>query len=208
MVIPVKHFYMIRHGETEANAARIMAGSIDSPLNENGIAQAHGAQKIIENLNIRPSHIVHSNLSRARDTAHILNKNLTLPVAENADLAEIHVGIWEGQSYDVCQDMLKGWVDVQNGEPYLDFFARIKRAKIHCLEHYETPLIVSHGGVFRAFFELYGIQMQGVHNCTLYEFYPCEITNGAFPWKVFRHDEENAHQICLQFSDPASEILR
>ncbi len=31
-MVPAKHFYMIRHGETTANKARKMAGSLDSLL--------------------------------------------------------------------------------------------------------------------------------------------------------------------------------
>lgn len=65
-MIIARHFYMIRHGETEANAAQIMAGSMDTPLTENGITQAKEAAKIVEALNIKPQAIVHSHLSRAR----------------------------------------------------------------------------------------------------------------------------------------------
>ncbi|MBX2833542.1 MAG: histidine phosphatase family protein, partial [Micavibrio sp.] len=32
MNVPIKHFYMIRHGQSEANAAKILAGHTDSPL--------------------------------------------------------------------------------------------------------------------------------------------------------------------------------
>ena len=41
---------MIRHGETEANAAEIMAGSMDSPLNQTGIKQAHAVKNIIKHI--------------------------------------------------------------------------------------------------------------------------------------------------------------
>jgi len=92
MPIHLQHFYMIRHGETEANAARLMAGSLDSPLTPKGRQQAKDTQIIIENLEIKPRAIVHSQLSRARNTAKILNTNLNLPMHEDADLAEWHAG--------------------------------------------------------------------------------------------------------------------
>ena len=72
-MIPSKHFYMIRHGQTEANAAQIMAGSIDSPLTALGRQQAKNVHDILENLEIKPKTIIHSHLSRAKETAEILN---------------------------------------------------------------------------------------------------------------------------------------
>ena len=92
MSIPDKAFYMIRHGETEANAARIMAGSIDTPLTEHGKIQADIARQVIEKITIKPAAIFHSHLSRARDTASIINKNgdiKNLDIMSKTDLAKI-----------------------------------------------------------------------------------------------------------------------
>ena len=191
-MIPAKHFYMVRHGETEANKARIMAGSLDSPLTDTGKEQAIAAQDIVTSLEIKPTAIVHSNLSRARDTANIINEALNVPIHEEEDLAELYAGDWEGVPYDECSDLLTGWPDPPNGETFQDFCARIKRGKKRALEAYDGPvLIVSHGGVFRAFGGVYGLKTPGVfRNCHLYEFQP-DLNNSAFPWSVwsYKHEE-------------------
>lgn len=218
-MIPRKHFYMIRHGETEANAARIMAGSLDSPLTENGRNQARAIHVVIEALSVRPARIIHSQLSRARDTAMIINEALSVAIHEDPDYAELHAGDWEGVPYDDCPQLLKDWIDPPGGESCNDFFARIKRAKIRALEDETGPvMIVTHGGVFRAFLKLHNINLEGVKNCMLYEFEPMENLEGKptspFPWNVWRYDIENTpdgtvvirRPVTLTGHDPGAEI--
>ena len=189
MPLPAKHFYMIRHGETEANAARIMAGSLDSPLTDKGRDQAKQAQEIILSLEIKPSTIVHSNLARARDTAEIINEALNIPIHEDKDLAELHAGDWEGVPYEECHELLTGWPTPPNGESFVDFCARLRKGKKYNLEEREGPiLIVSHGGVFRGLGGIYGLKTPGIFkNCHLYEFSPAP-NNDDFPWTVWSHD--------------------
>lgn len=190
-MILAKHFYMIRHGETEANAARILAGHLDTPLTERGQQQARETLPIIRSLNTKPQTIVHSHLSRARDTAQILNRELNLPMHEDPDIAEHYAGKWEGKPYDECQDILVDWVDPPDGEKFEDFFERVKRGKNSALKRYPGPvLIVCHGGLFRAFGKLYGIDTYGVKNCHLYEFEPAPHKDG-FPWTVWQYDLVN-----------------
>lgn len=191
MPIIAKAFYMIRHGETEANKARIMAGSVNSPLTQLGRDQADQARQVIEQLAEKPSVIIHSQLSRARDTARIINQNLGLPMIEDSDYAEMHAGDWEGISYDDCHTMMRGWQDPPNGESFEAFFTRIKRAKNKALKETEgTPLIVCHGGVFRAFAKIYGLESWGVHNCQLHHFTPLP-TRSPFPWKALSFNADN-----------------
>lgn len=189
MPVPHTHFYMIRHGETEANASRIMAGSLDSPLTDNGRRQAYEAQKAVRDLSHKPVAIVHSHLSRARDTASILNEALDLPMHEDEGFAELHAGDWEGVPYEECPDLLTGWPDPPNGEIFDDFMHRIRLAKNRHLEKYGGPvLIVSHGGVFRAFGKLYGLDIPGsIENCHLHEFHPDQALD-PFPWQSWQYD--------------------
>ncbi len=193
MPLPLKHFYMIRHGETEANEARIMAGSLDSPLNDTGKAQARTVQNIVKKLEVKPTVIVHSNLSRARNTAAIINEALDVPMYEEPDIAELHAGDWEGVPYDECHDLLTGWPDPPNGETFADFTKRIQRGKTKILTEHDGPvLMVSHGGVFRAFGGLYGLSTPGVfRNCHLHELAPAEKAHDYFPWDVWSYRFEN-----------------
>jgi len=191
MPITLKHFYMIRHGETEHNAKQIMAGSTDSKLTERGITQARKTQTILESLSIKPQAIIHSHLSRARDTANILNEVLNVPLHEDPDLSEWHAGDWEGVHYDECPDLLEKWIDPPGGETLEQFLTRTKRGKNKALALSEQPImIVCHGGVFRAFGKLYGLDSPGVDNCTLYEFKP-DPSKTQFPWDIWAYRTEN-----------------
>jgi broad specificity phosphatase PhoE len=197
-----KAFYMIRHGETEANAAKIMAGSLDSPLTDKGRAQAAAARDILEQLKRPPAVIVHSQLSRARETAEIMNSNLKAKLIEDADLAEMHAGDWEGTPYDQCRAMLDGWQDPPGGETFANFLSRVKAAKNRALAKYQDErdvLFVCHGGVFRAFAKLYDVDIWGVRNCELHEFTPAPQKN-PFPWTAHIYLEKQASNPVLSDS--------
>ncbi len=189
MSIPITHFYMIRHGETEANAAQTMAGSLDTPLTTRGREQAHAAKSIIEKLKIKPKTIIHSHLSRARDTAKIINEALDIPIHEDPDWAELCAGDWEGTSYEISKPLFTKWITPPNGEPAKEFFARVKRAKIRALSQKTAPvLIVCHGGVMRAIGQIHGINTPGkFQNAQLYEYTPAKDKNN-FPWDVSYYD--------------------
>ena len=201
MPLPLQHFYMIRHGETEANRARVIAGSTDSPLTDKGRLQAQRAQKIVENLTIKPTQIIHSNLSRARDTALTINQNLRLPTFENPDYAEWHFGSWEGMAFDDYFGDNKhhkpnDWPDPPgDGETQDQFTKRVQLAKTAALSNHPPALVVSHGGVFRAFGLLYGRIGALIDNCVLYEFKPTD--HAPFPWEILRHDENGAESVTL-----------
>ena len=189
MILPAKPFYMMRHGQTEHNAAERMAGSTDSPLTELGREQAHAAQKVIKEISPLPVKIYHSHLSRARDTATIVNEFLQVDMVEDPDLAEICAGDMEGRPWAECMDIFDDWVQTPGGEHPDDFFTRIKRAKERALVETTdgSPLIVCHGGVMRAFGAIHGADAPAIfRNAHLYEFLPTEDEN--FPWQVFDYE--------------------
>ncbi len=188
-MLPPVPFYMIRHGETEANAARVFAGQLDSLLTDKGREQAKLAQKSASFLTINPSVIVHSHLSRARDTAAIINEALGLSMHEEPDIAERDVGDWENCSYDIIKNSRASHLNPPNGEHYNDFFARIRKGITGVLNSYDAPvLMVSHGGVFRALGGIYGLRLSyTTKNCHLYEFQPAP-DKSPFPWDVYSYD--------------------
>ncbi len=191
MPIPQRSFYMIRHGETEANLAKRMSGHMDTSLTALGRQQADAARIIVENLDEPPDVIIHSHLSRARDTASIINTNLNLPTYENPDYAEMHFGDWEGMPFEIHTNIQRSWVEWKNpppnGESFDQFMNRIRTAKNHALAlDYKNPLIVCHGGVFRAFAKLYNHDLKNVQNCHLHRFDPDK--NATFPWAVRTYD--------------------
>lgn len=186
MPIPLKPFFMIRHGQTEANAAEIMAGSLDSPLTTLGRDQAKAARDVVAQLPVKPVAVFHSHLSRAKDTATIINEALKVEMFEDKDLAEIHAGEWEGVKYDACRHFLDDWAQAPGGETPEEFFERVKRGKTAAIQRFNEPvLIVCHGGVMRAFGELYKLRIPGrFENAHLYEFNPAD-QNQNFPWQIY-----------------------
>lgn len=182
---------MIRHGESEANLARVMAGSLDSPLTALGRKQADQARVVVEHLALKPKLIVHSNLQRAKDTAAIINTNLDIPMIEDPDIAEIHVGDFEGVPWEQCASF-RDWIDPPNGETFQQFFDRIKRAKKKHLGSNNDPvLIVCHGGVFKALWKMHGRAMPGVKNCHLHEFTPAK-PSPSFPFQTHVYEYTEA----------------
>jgi len=190
MPIPLKPFYMIRHGESVGNLERFTSGSLDVALTERGRQQAIAAQKAVETLKNPPEVIFHSPLSRARITAELINTNLQLPMNETPSIAEQYFGDWEKQSWN---DIYPKWLAEENppnGEAHEDFYNRVKTTITNILNAQNTlPLIVCHGGVFRAFYALHNAlnQFQRTENAKLYHFEPCHDTpqeTHKLPWNI------------------------
>lgn len=99
---------VLRHGETGHNVAGIWQGQLDTGLSERGVAQAEAAGPALAALN--PTHVVTSDLTRARDTADAVARVLGLPVEADARFREIHVGAWQGLSTD---EVRSGWPEAQ-----------------------------------------------------------------------------------------------
>ena len=183
MSIPLKPFYMIRHGESIANKEGYVAGKLDSALTELGKQQAKDASQYIAKLQIKPAAIVHSNLSRAIDTAHILNTDYNLPMHETNLVAEHDFGEWEKELTAEIRPRFYAGENPPGGETHDEFMTRIAGGLNHALSIDELVLIVCHGGVFRAFYRLYGKIISPVENCKLYHFQP-KPADSEFPWDV------------------------
>lgn len=76
------HLYFVRHGQSEANEAKTLAGWQDSPLTKKGIAQAEALGKELAAGNIRFDHIITSTLQRAYKTAEILASDLNFSLED------------------------------------------------------------------------------------------------------------------------------
>lgn len=68
------NLYFVRHGQTNANLARIFQGQIDTPLNDVGRDQVRATKSRIPDLGIKWDVVISSPLSRAYETAQILNE--------------------------------------------------------------------------------------------------------------------------------------
>ena len=82
--------YIMRHGETDWNLADKLQGQEDIPLNVNGRRQAAIAVARVIPLGI--TRIISSDLSRAKETAEIIAKQLNLTVEYDSRLREWNFG--------------------------------------------------------------------------------------------------------------------
>ncbi|MCL2470073.1 MAG: histidine phosphatase family protein [Alphaproteobacteria bacterium] len=196
--IPLKTFYMMRHGESQSNAEGYAAGSFDTPLTEKGRHQALDARRIFETLTPRPALIAHSHLSRAKDTAQILNQKTNLPEIETPLIAEQCYGDWMGQPWEDLRDRLMSGEKPPNGESMDMLTSRAIKGLSEILSLPDRPpLIVTHGGVFKALLRLYQCKMDSVKNCSIYSFTPA-ASKQPFPWDVCIHDLSGSTPIKVQ----------
>ncbi len=148
-MITARAFYYLRHGETAWNAQNLSQGSIDIPLNETGIAQAHAAAARLRGRGIRT--IVASPLSRATVTAQIVAEVLGLAVKQDPELAEVAFGVQEGQPMgDWFEHWLAGAHTPAGAEPFAALGDRGVRALNRALALEAPVLVVAHGALFRA----------------------------------------------------------
>jgi len=150
-------FWFLRHGETAWNALNLSQGRVENPLNETGIAQAHGAAALLRNRGI--ASIVSSPMERARVTAEIVGAALGLPVSFDIDLQEVSFGVQEGQPMG---DWFAGWVAGSFTPEGAESFAALKRRAVgainRALANPAPVLVVAHGALFRATRAVMGLE--------------------------------------------------
>jgi probable phosphoglycerate mutase len=165
---------ILRHGETESNAARTIAGSLDVDLTPLGRDQARAAAQVLAREPITA--IYTSPLRRARETAEPVAEALGLPLEIVEEIAERNWGELEGRPRNV---IVHG-VTPAGAEATPDFIQRVLSgfARIDA----EVPLVVAHSGVFRVLCHTLNIvQAEGpVANCLPLKFVPL----GPGAWKL------------------------
>ena len=155
--------YLIRHGETTANAAKTFAGITDVELTEKGIDQAKVAADKLKDVKFNA--IYSSDLKRAKDTANAIAEKQGLSVQINERFREMNFGIWEGMRFSDIKasapELLQMWFDdfehfvVPQGESVKEMFERVTEAYKQIILDFgmdsDTQIaIVAHGGVIQA----------------------------------------------------------
>lgn len=163
--------HLVRHGETDWNAAKRIQGTIDIGLNATGRRQAEELGAELTSRGAAFAGIRTSALKRARSTAQILASRLGRAVAEVPDLHEMDFGAWQGLTWGEVEarypDEFHTWLKERRmtrapgGESYDDLLARVLKAlealcqsatqgDIHGHSQDELPadlLVVTHGAV-------------------------------------------------------------
>jgi broad specificity phosphatase PhoE len=118
--------FLIRHGETAGNAARIVQRP-DVPLSPRGIAQAERLAQRLAREGV--ARIVSSDLARARQTAEALARVTGAPLGFEVLLHERNFGDIRGTAYaQLGFDMFAPDYAPPNGETWAVFHARVDRA--------------------------------------------------------------------------------
>jgi 2,3-bisphosphoglycerate-dependent phosphoglycerate mutase len=155
---------LVRHGETDGNAARILQRP-DVPLNARGLAQARELTRRL--LAHGFVHIVCSDLLRARMTAAPLAAGSGIAIEENPLLQERNFGDLRGVAYaDLAENPFGPNFAPPNGEDWPTFHARVADAFAFIVQRRRsvngTLVVVTHGLVCAALVERHALLPEGV----------------------------------------------
>ncbi|XP_057501660.1 phosphoglycerate mutase-like protein 4 isoform X2 [Actinidia eriantha] len=157
---------VIRHGETEWNAANRLQGQLDVKLNDVGRKQAAAvAQRLSREPKV--SVVYSSDLKRAVDTAEAIARSCGgLQVIKDTDLRERHLGDLQGlvhhEAVKLCPKAYRALSsrrtnqEIPGGGESLDqLYDRCTSAleRISGKHKGERVVVVTHGGVIRSLFE-------------------------------------------------------
>lgn len=145
--------YLIRHGETELNARRVVQPAA-TPLSERGVAQARLLARRLAEESI--THIVSSDLARASMTAEALAEATGAPIELEPLLQERNFGSIRGTPYaELGFDLFATDYHPPEGESWEEFEARVERAfaRVEDLAQWTAGAlaVVTHGLVCRSF---------------------------------------------------------
>lgn len=144
--------YVIRHGQTDANVNRIIAGIIDVNLNETGLMQAKEAGEKLKSINF--DFVFCSPLTRTKITCENVNIG-KLPVIYDNRIIERNAGVYEGKSCSMLNlnDYWNYNLNIKYGEAESihELFSRVYSFLDMLKEKYKDKnvLVVTHDGVCR-----------------------------------------------------------
>ena len=161
-------FLIIRHGQSEGNAGKILQGRGEYPLSETGRLQAAARGRSLKHAlaGTKPEKVLlfSSPQGRALDTARIIagEAGFSAPVCLDV-LVEMHLGIWSGRIWDTiihedpvlwAEFQARSWDAVPEAESSAALYERALRAwtalRDAAIEKdAEKVIAVSHGGLIQ-----------------------------------------------------------
>ena len=154
----ITRFCLVRHGETDWNAARRLQGHTDIDLNATGVAQAKQMARALKKINLQFDVLITSDLQRAAKTAQAIEELFEISAIRNTSLRERHLGALQGLTTDEAPirepELWKSHLsrniheNLRSGESIQLFADRIQFAleQIRAQHLGKTILLVSHGG--------------------------------------------------------------
>ncbi|MBW1980981.1 MAG: histidine phosphatase family protein [Deltaproteobacteria bacterium] len=147
---------LLRHAETVWNREMRIQGQQDSMLTYEGRLHAMAWGRALRRH--KWNHLVSSDLGRARQTAHLLNKSLGLSWSIEPRLRELDWGCWSGlrivdlDPEELAVQQRRGWqFRPPGGESREELFLRSSMAVKDLCSEFEGGrlLVVTHGGVLK-----------------------------------------------------------
>ncbi|MFJ3487785.1 histidine phosphatase family protein [Pseudomonas sp. NPDC090202] len=157
-----KTLYLIRHGQTDWNASKLLQGRRDIPLNAVGRGQAVVSGTCLNWLLPRTAGVdfIASPLGRTRQTMEIVRQQLGLDALDyrtDERLVEIHFGEWEGLDWQQIAERQPERFAARQADP-LNFIPEGGENYPHVFERVGSLLtslqrdtvLVAHAGVLRS----------------------------------------------------------
>ncbi len=157
-------FYLVRHGETEANKSGVMQGHLNTPLSLVGREQAKAVAASLRD--VKFDAVYTSDLARAADTARAIMEHRSCPLIMDRRLREINMGLLQGLNQSEIAERFPDFErsrinDTYNtrrpgGESPADLDQRLSHTMDDIYSWYAgrpgntTIGIVSHGGSIRS----------------------------------------------------------
>jgi broad specificity phosphatase PhoE len=150
--------FLVRHGETRLTGT--FCGSSNPSLSNRGRAQAAFAARRLSKFPIAMSFV--SPQRRAKETAAIIRRALTVPQTTRASLKEFHFGVWEGLRFEAVEkkwpQLARRWakdptkIRIPGAETFRTLRQRIRRFLKQNRNTFLTRnvLVVAHGGPLSA----------------------------------------------------------
>ena len=161
-------FFIIRHGQSEGNAAKILQGRGEYPLSAKGRSQAaargRSLQSILANAAPDRTLFISSPQKRAKETALIIAEEAGLPAPVFSDeLMEMRLGVWTGKTWDQVKNndpalwagfMAKSWDAIPEAESSAALYRRALRVWAEFRDAAITRnlaaiIAVTHGGLIQ-----------------------------------------------------------
>ncbi|MFN2355470.1 MAG: histidine phosphatase family protein [Desulfopila sp.] len=194
--------YLIRHGEIDNAEPRSFLGWTDPPLNDNGIRQALGLRKLLQDISF--TGIFASPLQRAMQTAVLVGGIEPAVVKQVEPFKEINLGAWEGLTVDEVRHRFPGEYEQRgrdmvffrpgSGESFADLAVRSYPAFLSLAKTFTGPLlVVAHAGVNRVLLSC--LQQRPLHRLLEIPQDYCGINILSYRFEMLQVQAVNQHEI-------------
>ncbi|MDM5319384.1 histidine phosphatase family protein [Bacillus altitudinis] len=157
---------LVRHGETNWNAAKRIQGRTDIPLNDTGKWQAEQTGLYLKDADWDV--VISSPLTRAKETAHLILKHVDASLVIMDDFIERDYGDAEGMSFEERQKLFPD-KQYPNMEPLETIQDRMVEGieKVRAAYPNQQVLVVAHGAAIHALLTTLADEHLGLENTRL-----------------------------------------